>query len=100
MQVQSNRKRKDVSSDPTYYASPVDAVKKILKQDGVLGLYTGIFGGLVGVASTNFAYFYWYSFVRDAYKRRRNIEGTMSTVAELLLGAVAGALAQIFTTPG
>jgi hypothetical protein len=77
----------------------MDAVKKILKQDGLLGLYTGIFGGLVGVASTNFAYFYWYTFVRDAYKKRRGIEGPMSTAAELLLGAIAGALAQIFTIP-
>jgi hypothetical protein len=99
MQVHPNRKGEDISSDLTYYASPVDAMKKILKQDGILGLYTGIFGGLVGVASTNFAYFYWYSFVRDMYKRRRNIDGPMSTVAELLLGAIAGALAQIFTIP-
>src|SRR5438477_12023448 len=56
-------------------------------------------GGLVGVASTNFAYFYWYMFVRDAYKRRHNIDGSLSTAMELMLGAVAGALAQIFTIP-
>jgi len=97
MQVQSHRKPGDDSTDLTYYTSPLDAVKKILKQDGVLGLYTGIFGGLLGVASTNFAYFYWYTFVRDAYKRRH--DGPISTAMELVLGAVAGALAQIFTIP-
>lgn len=94
MQVQSSNK-----DDLTHYSSTLDAVKKIIKQDGVLGLYTGIFGGLVGVASTNFAYFYWYTFVRDAYKRRRNIDGPLSTAMELVLGAIAGALAQIFTIP-
>jgi len=92
MQVQSNAKKGDL----TYYNSPVDAVHKIINSEGLLGLYTGIFGGLVGVASTNFAYFYWYTFVRDAYKRRNNIAGPLSTAMEL---ALAGALAQIFTIP-
>ena len=95
MQVQSSDKK----DDSTYYTSPLDAVHKIVAAEGVLGLYTGIFGGLVGVASTNFAYFYWYTFVRDAYKRRNNIDGPLSTAMELILGAVAGALAQIFTIP-
>src|ERR1700737_725551 len=99
MQVQSPHKGGDVSGDLTYYASPMDALRKIIKTDGVLGLYTGIFGGLVGVASTNFAYFYWYTFVRDAYKKRRGGDGPISTMMELALGAVAGALAQIFTIP-
>jgi len=94
MQVQSKNLGDDMN-----YADPIDAVKKIVKQDGVMGLYTGIFGGLVGVASTNFAYFYWYTFVRDAYKRRTGKEGPLSTAMELLLGALAGALAQIFTIP-
>jgi hypothetical protein len=94
MQVQSK-----TLSDDMIYADPIDAVRKIVKQDGITGLYTGIFGGLVGVASTNFAYFYWYTFVRDAYKRRSGKEGPLSTAMELLLGAVAGALAQIFTIP-
>lgn len=99
MQVQPTRKGIDGSTDLTYYSSPLDAIQKILKQDGIPGLYTGIFGGLVGVASTNFAYFYWYTFVRDAYKRRQNIDGPLSTAMELVLGAIAGALAQIFTIP-
>jgi hypothetical protein len=94
MQVQSKTLGDDMN-----YADPIDAVKKIVKQDGVMGLYTGILGGLVGVASTNFAYFYWYSFVRDAYKRRSGKTGPLSTAMELLLGALAGALAQIFTIP-
>jgi solute carrier family 25 (peroxisomal adenine nucleotide transporter), member 17 len=95
MQVQSD-KNKD---DEMYYSSPIDAVRKILRQEGVLGLYTGLLGGLIGVASTNFAYFYWYQFVRDAYIRRRKSDGPLSTAMELVLGAAAGALAQIFTIP-
>ena len=100
MQVQTNRKKTDGSPEdygPQHYSSTLDAFQKIIRQDGIFGLYTGIFGGLVGVASTNFAYFYWYTFVRDLYKKRHT--GPIGTVMELILGAVAGALAQIFTIP-
>jgi hypothetical protein len=53
----------------------------------------------VGVASTNFAYFYWYSVVRGLYLRSRAADHHPSTAVELSLGAVAGALAQLFTIP-
>ena len=50
-----------------------------------------------------YAYFFFYSFVRGAYIKRRTPPGgrapTLSTAAELALGALAGALAQIFTIP-
>jgi hypothetical protein len=52
---------------------------------------------LIGVASTNFAYFYWYSWVRGVWIGR--YPGNPSTSAELALGAIAGALAQLFTIP-
>ncbi len=56
-------------------------------------------GSLLGVASTNFAYFYWYSVVRTLYLKYAKSAGQPSTVVELSLGAVAGALAQLFTIP-
>ena len=52
----------------------------------------------MGVASTNFAYFYWYTVVRELYFKYANTEKP-GTAAELSLGAVAGALAQLFTIP-
>ena len=62
-------------------------------------------GSLVGVASTNFAYFYWYTVVRDVYIASLKSATTLKpmrplgTVAELSLGSIAGALAQLFTIP-
>lgn len=56
-------------------------------------------GALLGVASTNFAYFYWYSIVRTVYFKYAKTAAHPSTVVELSLGAVAGALAQLFTIP-
>ena len=58
-----------------------------------------MFGSLVGVASTNFAYFYWYTFVRSMYLSHQTVSTSPSTAVELSLGAVAGALVQLFTIP-
>lgn len=77
----------------------MDAINKIVKDEGVAGLYAGINGALLGVASTNFAYFYWYSVVRTLYMASNKLPKPPGTAIELSLGAVAGAVAQIFTIP-
>jgi hypothetical protein len=56
-------------------------------------------GSLIGVASTNFAYFYWYTIVRTLYTKYSKSAAAPSTAVELSLGAIAGAVAQIFTIP-
>jgi Mitochondrial carrier protein len=87
------------SSDP-HYESTLDAIRKIVQEEGISGLYSGIHGSLLGVASTNFAYFYWYSTVRVLYvASRRPSPSPPGTAAELSMGALAGALAQLFTIP-
>ena len=70
-----------------------------MKDDGVAGLYAGMAGSLIGVASTNFAYFYWYTIVRTLYISSQKVSSPPSTAIELSLGAVAGAIAQLFTIP-
>lgn len=77
----------------------MDAIQKIVHSEGVSGLYSGIAGSLIGVASTNFAYFYWYSVVRTLYMKSNSVPKPPGTAIELSLGAVAGAVAQIFTIP-
>lgn len=104
LQVQVKRKTTTLAepqaeADEPHYASTWDAVKKIVSAEGALGLYAGINGSLIGVASTNFAYFYWYSIVRALYFRYNKTSAHPSTVIELSLGAIAGALAQLFTIP-
>ena len=82
-----------------HYTSTLDAIRKIVDDEGALGLYSGINGSLIGVASTNFAYFYWYSVVRTLYISSRSLAKPPNTATELSLGAVAGAIAQVFTIP-
>lgn len=94
----TNSKEPILGADP-HYASTLDAISQIVKSDGVSGLYSGMAGSLLGVASTNFAYFYWYTVVRTLYLSSKKIQTPPSTAMELSLGAIAGALAQLFTIP-
>ncbi|KAG2416932.1 hypothetical protein HFD88_008149 [Aspergillus terreus] len=86
-------------SDADHYKSTWDCIAKIVEKEGVEGLYSGMVGSLLGVASTNFAYFYWYSVVRTLYMSSKSVPKPPGTAIELSLGAVAGAVAQIFTIP-
>ena len=102
LQVQVKRKPTDpapTGNDDVHYTSTWDAISKIVADDGILGLYSGMNGALLGVASTNFAYFYWYSVVRTLYISSKKIPTAPGTIAELSLGAAAGAIAQVFTIP-
>jgi len=102
LQVQVKRKPSAKATNPAdgeHYTSTLDAINKIVRDDGVAGLYAGMTGSLIGVASTNFAYFYWYTVVRTLYISSNKIQGPPSTAIELSLGAIAGAIAQLFTIP-
>lgn len=102
MQVQIKKKGKDGAPgivDEEHYHGTIDALQRIVKDEGIIGLYSGLNGSLIGVASTNFAYFYWYSLVRKLYMSYQNLPHKPNVAVELSLGAVAGAVAQIFTIP-
>ncbi|KAF2732814.1 mitochondrial carrier [Polyplosphaeria fusca] len=102
LQVQIKRSPSSAEGNPAddqHYDSAIDAIAKIVKADGLAGLYAGMTGSLIGVASTNFAYFYWYTVVRSLYLSSRKTSSAPGTAIELSLGAVAGALAQLFTIP-
>lgn len=103
LQVQVKRSEKDTHIDHhghVHYEGTLHAIQHIMQEEGMSGLFQGITGNLLGVVSTNFAYFYWYGFIRSQYhKRIAKSDAPASTVVELSLGALAGALAQIFTIP-
>ncbi|KAF3393872.1 Peroxisomal adenine nucleotide transporter 1 [Penicillium rolfsii] len=100
LQVQVKQmKGTEGQDDVEHYDGTVDAITKIVEKEGLTGLYSGIAGSLLGVASTNFAYFYWYSVVRTLYMASKKGSQNPGTAVELSLGAVAGAVAQVFTIP-
>ncbi|OJD16629.1 hypothetical protein AJ78_03221 [Emergomyces pasteurianus Ep9510] len=100
VQVKSSKvENGHVPGDAVHYDSTIDAINKIVADEGIKGLYSGINGSLLGVASTNFAYFYWYTIVRTLYMSSPRVQKPPGTAVELSLGAVAGAVAQVFTIP-
>lgn len=101
LQTQVKQRPGDKSeSSGTHYDGTLHAIKAVLEDEGIGGLYSGIFSSLLSVASTNFAYFFWYSTVRELYFNKiQKSDKNPSTVTEFALGAVAGALAQLFTIP-
>ncbi|KAL4967917.1 putative peroxisomal carrier protein [Aspergillus stella-maris] len=99
VQVKKADDEKEHSTDDVHYKSTWDAIAKIVDKEGIEGLYSGMAGSLIGVASTNFAYFYWYSVVRTLYMSTERLPKPPGTAIELSLGAVAGAVAQVFTIP-
>jgi hypothetical protein len=99
VQVKKAGEKDDEADDTPHYESTLDAINKIMEKEGIAGLYSGMTGALLGVASTNFAYFYWYSVVRTIYMASNRVQTPPGTAIELSLGAVAGALAQLFTIP-
>ncbi|KAJ7928878.1 mitochondrial carrier domain-containing protein [Mycena leptocephala] len=79
---------------------------RIFKNEGVFGFYRGFWATMLNTFSMQYAYFFFYSFVRNSYINRlmRKLPPgsalpALSTAAELLIGAIAGGLAQIFTIP-
>ncbi|EIW83919.1 mitochondrial carrier [Coniophora puteana RWD-64-598 SS2] len=78
----------------------------ILNEDGISGWYSGFAATMLNTFSMQYAYFFFYSFIRNAYTKRLAAKlppgsklPALSTAAELGLGAVAGGLSQIFTIP-
>lgn len=77
---------------------------KIVKEEGTSGLYKGFGMNMVSVFTQQYAYFFFYTFIRQTYLKRlmrirKSSKVFISTGMELLLGAIAGALAQVLTIP-
>ncbi|KAG5647018.1 hypothetical protein DXG03_001743 [Asterophora parasitica] len=104
--------------------SMLSVLIRIYKTEGIFGLYRGFGATMLNTFSMRelhlrrsendfahlqwpeYAYFFFYSLVRNSYIARLTRKlppgsklPPLSTAAELLLGALAGGLAQIFTIP-
>lgn len=107
LQIQVQKRDRDETNDDgtengPRYNNAVDALFKIVKEDGFPGLYSGLGSSVLGTASMNFAYFYWSAAARILYGAILKAHGRAdanSIVKELGLGAAGGAMAQLCTTP-
>ncbi|KAI8924018.1 mitochondrial carrier domain-containing protein [Entophlyctis helioformis] len=87
----------------TLYTGQVDAFVKILRSEGLRGLFAGMPAGLLQTFLSSLSYFVLYASLRQrAQAQLAALAGPgrkLSTSAELVLGAVAGGLSRCLTTP-
>jgi len=83
--------------------SALDAVRQIIKREGIAGLYAGIDSALFGISLTNFVYYYWYEWTRSFFEKAAVKAGRASkkltTWESMAAGAVAGSLTVLITNP-
>ncbi|KAI8820427.1 mitochondrial carrier domain-containing protein [Fimicolochytrium jonesii] len=78
--------------------SQADVLKKVLKEEGPKGLYSGINSAMFGIAITQYVYYYWYEFVKAALEKAA--DNRSLTIGEnMLTGALAGAATATLTNP-
>ncbi|GMF31214.1 unnamed protein product [Phytophthora lilii] len=73
------------------------AVWLIYRREGADGLFAGLSSKVAHTVSSNFAYFYWYSFLKAAAERQARAPITTGT--SLLVASAAGALNMSMTLP-
>lgn len=88
-------------NDWIQYKNYIEVLKDLYRKHGIAGWYHGLASSVLGSATQSFSYFYWYSIVRLTYSQLTKKSATHKnlTVVELLLGALAAAISQIFTMP-
>jgi hypothetical protein len=82
-----------------YYHGSLDALVKIVKSDGIIGLYVGLPGSLIGAAAQGFAFNYWHSLMRHIYLKSKILSWPPGTPAELAIAYGSSALSMFITLP-
>ncbi|KAF8914575.1 mitochondrial carrier [Mucidula mucida] len=76
-----------------------EAVRDIIKREGLNGLYSGLASSLLAVAVTNGVYYYWYERTRGVILRSRVGGKGLSTLESIMTGMVAGSATTIISNP-
>ncbi|KAJ4289705.1 hypothetical protein N0V90_011034 [Kalmusia sp. IMI 367209] len=84
-------------------SSTLNAARRIIKREGVAGLYAGLDSALFGISVTNFVYYYWYEWTRAFFEKAALKAGRASkkltTVESMIAGAIAGSATVLITNP-
>lgn len=99
-QTESMRTKKDSKAETL---SALAAARKIVKREGIAGLYSGLDSALFGISVTNFVYYYFYESSRTIFQLSKAAAGAASmnltTGESMLAGAVAGSATVVLTNP-
>ncbi|KAJ3028964.1 UNVERIFIED_CONTAM: hypothetical protein HDU68_000491, partial [Siphonaria sp. JEL0065] len=81
------------------FAAQKEAFLKIIREEGVGGLYSGIESAMFGIAMTQGVYYYWYEYVKAAFEAAQESERAISIFESMAAGAIAGAATSLTTNP-
>lgn len=92
----------------------IAAAQKIIQEEGISGLYSGLNSSLIGIGVTNFVYYGFFETARETILASKNkgaaanatsaaakiaAGGALSTAESMLAGALAGSATTIITNP-
>ncbi|KAJ3067681.1 hypothetical protein HDU98_009117 [Podochytrium sp. JEL0797] len=101
--TRSSSPSKDRKEKPSAVVSSFSVQKeafiKILKEEGVGGLYSGIESAMFGIAVTQGIYYGFYEYVKAAFEQAQQAERAISTLESMTAGAIAGAATSLITNP-
>ncbi|KZF20679.1 peroxisomal membrane protein Pmp47 [Xylona heveae TC161] len=84
-------------------STTLDAVRQIVRREGIAGLYAGLDSALFGISVTNFVYYYWYEWTRAGFEKAALKAGRASkkltTIESIIAGALAGSATVLITNP-
>ncbi|KAF2660911.1 mitochondrial carrier [Lophiostoma macrostomum CBS 122681] len=84
-------------------SSTLKAARRILRSEGLPGLYAGLESALFGISVTNFVYYYWYEWTRSFFEKAALKSGRASkkltTIESMIAGAIAGSATVLITNP-
>ncbi|KAF7510261.1 hypothetical protein GJ744_006957 [Endocarpon pusillum] len=85
------------------HSTTLDAVRSIIRREGIQGLYAGLDSALFGISVTNFVYYYWYEWTRAGFEKAAITAGraskNLTTVESMIAGALAGSATVLITNP-
>lgn len=85
------------TDDPTKPRGMADVVRDILKEEGIPGLFRGWWGQVVALGCSNFVYFYTYNMFKVIVQKKTKL--TITPAMNLAVGAAAGVINVLLTTP-
>lgn len=89
--------RQQVHRDKEGYKNTLEAYTRIIKEEGIMGLFSGIDSALWGIALTQFVYYYWYEFIKSFFQGPS--KKPLSATQGLLAGTIAGMFTSVITNP-
>lgn len=86
------------TDDPSKKAqSMLEVTQEIMKNEGIAGLYKGWWGQVVALGVSNYIYFYTYNMLKVIVQKKTL--ATITPIMNLSVGAAAGVVNVVLTTP-